>query len=196
MSKVHELENSSCGSWTNLVNRIKAGDSSAQKECYGTFERGIRYLLFRYLNSRDIEYQVQSVLESVVEAIKCDRLREPEYLPSVVRTILQRTTGRAVGKATRFRRFHLGIEPTRTRLRKRQTPEEHLRDKQPGALMREMLAVMSARDREALNRFFLWRQDPQQICAEIDLTPRQFQLLKSATKQRFEQARPRKPGED
>jgi RNA polymerase sigma-70 factor (ECF subfamily) len=194
MIKAHQFENPLCTtshgavqmSFTSLVNRIKVGDSSAEEELYWTFEKGIRRLLVRYCNNRDIDDQLQHVVMSVIEAIRCDRLREPECLPSFIRTIVQRTRIGIARKAIRFLRFHLRIDSIRTRCTR--TPEEQLRDKERVALTQETLVSMSAREKELLTRFYIRDQHPQQICVEMGMTHAQFRLLKSRAQHRFTEA--------
>ena len=47
------------------------------------------------------------------------------------------------------------------------------------------LRELSERDREILTRFYLWDQTPEQICAEMCLSPDQLRILKSRAKQRI-----------
>jgi DNA-directed RNA polymerase specialized sigma24 family protein len=178
--------------WTGLVDRIKAGDSSADEELYRAFERGIRFLLRRYGDSRYVDDQLQNVLMSVIEAIKCDQLGGPECLPSFIRTLVQRTRESIARKTLRVGKSRFGIDPSGTLRCTRHTPEELLREKKQVALMREILAAMPARDQEALIRYYARGHDPKKICAEMKLTHTQFRLLTSGAKQLFAEAIRRK----
>jgi DNA-directed RNA polymerase specialized sigma subunit len=51
--------------------------------------------------------------------------------------------------------------------------------------MRVVLASLSPRDRNILERFYLQEQTQEQICEEMSLSETQFRLLKSRAKARF-----------
>ena len=51
--------------------------------------------------------------------------------------------------------------------------------------MHTSLQVLSQRNRDILERFYLEEQRPEQICEEMDLTETQFRLLKSRAKSKF-----------
>jgi hypothetical protein len=48
-----------------------------------------------------------------------------------------------------------------------------------------ILGDLSRRDREALVRFYLKEREPDEICAELRLTRREFGALKAQTRVRF-----------
>jgi uncharacterized protein (DUF2384 family) len=52
-------------------------------------------------------------------------------------------------------------------------------------IARQILESFSRRDREALIRFYLEEQVPEQICREMSLTEAQFRLIKSRAKAQF-----------
>lgn len=48
-----------------------------------------------------------------------------------------------------------------------------------------VLATLSEKEREVLTRFYVEEQSPERICIEMDLSEREFRLLKSRAKSRF-----------
>lgn len=61
-------------------------------------------------------------------------------------------------------------------------------DAQHQMLMAELLARLSARDREALRRFYVDEQTNEQICTEMGMLPEQLRMLKTQTKAKFAEA--------
>jgi Protein of unknown function (DUF2384) len=55
----------------------------------------------------------------------------------------------------------------------------------------QVLAALSAKEREVLTRFYLREQSAERICREMDLSHTDFRLLKSRAKARFWRGRAR-----
>ena len=72
------------------------------------------------------------------------------------------------------------------------TPEQIALAEEKTALMKQVLREMSERDFEVLTRSYLREQPAERICAEMNLTPTQFYLLKSRAKARFAELMRRK----
>jgi putative toxin-antitoxin system antitoxin component (TIGR02293 family) len=52
-----------------------------------------------------------------------------------------------------------------------------------------VLATLSEKEREVLTRFYVEEQSPDRICREMDLSDREFRLIKSRAKSRFWRSR-------
>src|SRR6202020_3307453 len=72
------------------------------------------------------------------------------------------------------------------------TPEQQTLDHEKIALMKQVLREMSDRDFEVLTRSYIREQPAERICADMGLTPTQFQLLKSRAKARLAEVMRRK----
>ena len=75
-----------------------------------------------------------------------------------------------------------------------ETSLEQTLDHEKIALMKHVLREMSDRDFEVLTRSYIREQPAGRICADMKLTPTQFQLLKSRAKARLSEVMRRKLG--
>ncbi len=171
--------------WTALVERIQAGDESAMEELYRVFSRGIRFYLYRQLQSQEIDDKVHDTFLIVVQAIRRGDLRDPERLMGFVRTVVRRQVAAYIGQAVQTRREQVELEAGTWVSDGAANPEQTAMERQNTALMRGVLSSISERDREILTRFYLLEQSQEQICAEMKLSETQFRLLKSRAKARF-----------
>ena len=76
--------------WAGIVSSIQRGDESGTEELFRVFSRGVRFFLARPLGAQDCEDRMHDVLITVVEAIRNNRIREPERVMGFVRTIARR----------------------------------------------------------------------------------------------------------
>jgi len=172
-------------SWKDVVARIQQGDQSAMEQLYATFAKGIRFFLCRQLGTQELDDRVHDTFLIVVQAIQCRELREPERLMGFVRTVVRRQVAAYIEKAINIRRDHVDIEIDLRIADSRHDPERSIAWKEKVEFMREILAGLSARDREILTRFYLREEAQEGICAEMNLSETQFRLLKSRAKARF-----------
>jgi RNA polymerase sigma factor (sigma-70 family) len=168
--------------WRTVVARIRDGDPDGQEILYRNLASGARLFLRRRLRPQEVEDQVHNVFVIVVEAIRHGEIREPERLMGFVRTVLYRQLNLVLSRIISHRETCIDVESTHTLAAADPTPEDHTVGHQKIALMNQALKKMSNRDFEVLARFYLHEQPPEQIRAEMKLTPTQFQLLKSRAK--------------
>src|ERR1017187_4316006 len=81
--------------WEELVERIRAGESSGMEDLYRVFSTGIRFHLYRQFGSQDLDDKVHDIFVIVALAIRGGELREPERLMGY------RSEERRVGKEGR-----------------------------------------------------------------------------------------------
>jgi RNA polymerase sigma-70 factor, ECF subfamily len=172
-------------SWSGLVERIRAGDTSAMEELYAVFAKGVRFYLWRQLGPQDMDDKVHDVFLIVTQSIQKGELREPDRLMGYVRTIVRRQVAAHIDSAVQSRRFQVSIEPGMTVRDRGLDPERMAIDRQNLDLAVRLLGSLPIRDREVLIRFYLKEQTPERICSEMDLTDTQFRLIKSRTKARY-----------
>jgi RNA polymerase sigma-70 factor (ECF subfamily) len=172
-------------SWSGLVERIRAGDTSAMEELYAVFAKGVRFYLWRQLGPQDMDDKVHDVFLIVTQSIQKGELREPDRLMGYVRTIVRRQVAAHIDSAVQSRRFQVSIEPGMTVRDRGLDPERMAIDRQSLDMAIRLLSSLPIRDREVLIRFYLKEQTPERICSEMNLTDTQFRLIKSRAKARY-----------
>lgn len=171
--------------WAPLVERIRTGDATAMQELYQVFGRGVRHYLCRQLGMQDVDDKIHDTFLIVVQAIKNGDLREPDRLMGFVRTIARRMVAAHIDQMVHRRRDNVAVDSGIAISDKRITPEQNVIDREKVDLMLGVLREMSGRDRDILTRFYLYEQNQEVICREMNLTSTQFRLLKSRAKNRF-----------
>jgi RNA polymerase sigma-70 factor (ECF subfamily) len=171
--------------WIALVLQIRTGEDVGMEHLYKLFSRGIRYYLCRQLGAQELEDKVHDTFLIVVHAIQRGDLREPERLMGFVRTIVRRQVAAYIDEAVHVRRDQTDLESGQAVADLKLNPEQIAIARQRAELMRLVLASLSLRDRDILERFYLHEQTQEQICEEMSLSETQFRLLKSRAKARF-----------
>ena len=171
--------------WTGLVDRIRAAQPGAMEELYRLFSRGIRFYIYRHLGPDDIDDKVHDVFVIITESIQQGELREPERLMGYVRTIVRRQIAAHIDAAVLARRTRMDVDFSAAVCDLKPDPERSAINRETMDLAMRILSSIPKRDREVLQRFYLYEQDPQQICSEMGLSQNQFRLIKSRAKSRF-----------
>jgi RNA polymerase sigma-70 factor (ECF subfamily) len=165
--------------WTDLVERIRSGETHGTEELYQLFSQGLRLYIHNQLGTADLEENVRDILLAVVLAIRRGEVRA-ERLMGFVRTIVRKHVAAHIDRGVRQR-----SDPAPEPLSTDRPTEEATVFRERAELIERVLTQLSARDREILMRFYLWEQDVDRICSEMSLTETQFRLLKSRAKARF-----------
>ena len=171
--------------WVDLVTRIQSGQIDGMAELYQLFSKGIRFYLCRQLGPQELDDKVHDTFLVVVQAIRRGELREPQRLMGFVRTVVRRQVAAHIDKVVHSRREQMELDSTLRVIDPRENPEETAMFQQRNKLIQQVLEELSERDREILQRFYLYEQSQEQICEEMSLTETQFRLLKSRAKARF-----------
>ena len=169
--------------WSDLVARIRSGQTDGMEELYQLFSRAIRFHLARQLGPDEQNDLVHETFVTVVQAIRRGELREPERLMGFVRIFVRSQAAAYIDQARRQRKRTM--KSVRSSELRRENPDEAVAFHRRTELMDQVLATLSQRDREILTRFYLREQSPERICKEMDLTETQFRLVKSRNKARF-----------
>lgn len=171
--------------WKTVVEQIRAGEPVGEEELYRNFTSGARLFLQRRLGTQDVEDLVHDLFVIVVETIRRGDLREPERLMGFVRTVLNRQLSLGISRIIQQRETSIELESATSLTAAEPTPEQRAATHQKVAIMRQVLEKMNKREREVLRRFYLHEELPGRIQKEMDLTPTQFNLLKSRAKARL-----------
>jgi len=173
------------GEWTELVERIRHGESDGMEDLYRIFSRGIRFYIRRRLGPQDSDDKVHDIFVMVVRAILRDELRDSRRLMGFVRTIMRRAVAAHIDYAIRVRKDQIDVASTDWIGASSGNPEEAAIVSQQTSFALGILSKLPDREREILNRFYLQEQGVDEICLVMSLTKTQFRLLKSRAKARF-----------
>lgn len=171
--------------WSVLVDQVRMGQDAGLEQLYRLFSRGIRFYLCRQLGAQELDDKVHDTFLIVVHAIQRGDLREPERLMGFVRTIVRRQVAAYIDEAVHSRREQAELDTGHTIADLKLNPEQIAMASQKADLMKSVLASLSPRDREILERFYIKEQSQDQICHQMQLSETQFRLLKSRAKARF-----------
>jgi RNA polymerase sigma-70 factor, ECF subfamily len=167
--------------WSDLVARVRSGQTEGMEELYRLFSRGIRFYLVRQFGTDEVDDRVHDTFLAVVQAIRRDELKEPERLMGFVRTTVRQQVADHFNQVVRQR----GADSLVSHELRRENPEEAAAFYRKIEFIDQVLAALSQRDREILTRFYLKEESQDQICREMALTETQFRLLRSRAKARF-----------
>jgi RNA polymerase sigma-70 factor (ECF subfamily) len=178
-------------SWSALGERIRAADASAVEELYAIVAKEVRYYLWSQVGPQDLDDGVHDIILTITQSIQKDELREPERLMGLVRAIARRRVAAMTDDAVQTRSNQ--VDPySRIDISVHQPdPESRVIEQENRELVMRVLGSLHKRDREVLRRFYLQEQSSEQICQEMDLTARQFRLIKTRAKARFVELRER-----
>jgi RNA polymerase sigma-70 factor (ECF subfamily) len=170
-----------------VARAIVRGDRAAEAEFVHRFQRGVRALVRRRLRpfDPDLDDLVQEVFRAVIEKLRAGDVRDPGALPAFVQTTVVFVTN------NEFRRRKRQAEPTEPSTLE-QVPDEqaapsasYAREQLAGLLRRLLSELPIARDREALELFYLKEQPTETVCAKLGLKPADFYLVLSRARKRF-----------
>lgn len=169
-----------------LVRRIEDGDTEAETQLFALHRRGLDYLLRRLVGDPTLAEDLgQETFRVVIERVRRGELRDPEKLGAFVRG-----TARNLVMAERRKRQRRGIDEALDTV-----PE--LAAQSEGALARILQSedrrrvrqlireLRSGRDREVLLRFHIAEESKEDICRDLQLNSRQFNLVLFRARQRF-----------
>jgi RNA polymerase sigma-70 factor, ECF subfamily len=171
-------------SWSQVVDRIRAGEPSGMEELYRAFSKGVRYYLYRQLGPQDLDDKVHDIFLIITQSIQRGDLRDPDRLMGYVRTIVRRQVAAHIDTAVQERR-NSDLSDSRYTCDHNPNPERRLIERQNEELALRILNSLQKRDREVLVRFYLDEQPAERICQEMGLSETQFRLIKSRAKARF-----------
>ncbi|HEX5731544.1 MAG TPA: sigma-70 family RNA polymerase sigma factor [Blastocatellia bacterium] len=161
---------------TDLVARIMAGDESAQAELYERYERRILIIIKRSVSAgADVENLCHETLRISLAAIKKGVVREPEKLSAFIHGV----TKNVLRNYYRKERPEVSDDAKANEDRVDPGPnqEEQLEQKEGGGLGLKALNMMPARYREVLERFYILEHSKQEICSDMKITSKQFNVI-------------------
>jgi hypothetical protein len=145
--------------FAGIIQKLQAHDPSGMDDLRTMFDRGLRLLLVRR-GVQDTDRLSEIVLSRVAELVRRRVPLDPARLPSQLRAALNEIRP-ADGRAT------MGAQSAET------------------AEAREVLASLDGSEREALLRFYVREQRPDQICGDLGFTECGFSALKSRVRAKY-----------
>ncbi len=171
---------------SDLVRRIRTGDTQAEIELTRRFERGITQILLRQTANLALSQELcQETLIIIIKRLRGQSLDNPDKLAAF---IAQTARNLAIAEHRKQRRRR--TEPTGEEFV--EVPDDQRdqeRDAQldsAAAAIRSVLAEMkSARDRSLLVRYYLREEDKDVICKELGMTAPSFNVVLFRARSRF-----------
>jgi hypothetical protein len=145
--------------FAEIIRKLQAHDPSGMDDLRTMFDRGLRLLLVRR-GVQDTDRASGVILSRAAELVRRRVPFDPARLPAQLRAALNET------------RLAEGSAPIGT-----QSAET--------AEAREVLASLDGSEREALLRFYVREQRPDQICVDLGFTECAFSALKSRVRAKY-----------
>lgn len=200
--------------WSTALQAFETGTPEGKASLYFLFHQDAARCLSKQLRWQEVDDSIHDAFTAFLAALQHGTVREPERIRSFAYTIIKRGAIRQINAYCRERRSlsldesvpirhgrgdgEAGRGSTRGSTIDRgcmdksnslvddmPRPDEQAEKSQRHAIVMKTIRGMQPRDREIITRTFILDQDPEQVCAEMGLTPIQFRLLKSRAKGRL-----------
>jgi RNA polymerase sigma-70 factor, ECF subfamily len=183
---VNLLTDSEGSRWAVMAKGIQNRDARATEDFYLTFQKGLRFLIFRQLGADGLDDSVHSCFALILDALQKGQLREPSRLPAFATTIVKRHIISRIQERCLRRKSESELDEVEVFAASREPDPEHraIRNRANQKLA-EVLKLMSPRDRDILYRFYVLDQDAEQVCGELGITPNEFRNAKHRAKDRL-----------
>jgi RNA polymerase sigma-70 factor, ECF subfamily len=169
---------------TNLVERIRSGDTAAEQELVDRHTRALNILLHRSVNRPDDAQDIrQDVFRIVFEKIRSGEVREPERISGFVWSVASHLIKDHYRRQKRWEGDSIDDTPLPS---KEASPLDDVLRRENARLVRQVLDDLpSDRDREVLSRFYLKEESKASICLEFGLASLQFDQVLFRARQRY-----------
>jgi len=170
-----------------LVQRIRAGETAAERDLVERFSRGIRAILQAVARERAVSDDLhQEALRVLLERVRAGAVRDPAQLPSFVASLTRNLATRHYQRARRV----AGDSTLRLARLEDERPDavEQLLRAEQRALVRRVLEELPVeRDRELLRRYYLGQESKERLQADHGLTSLQFNRVLHRARKRFQE---------
>jgi RNA polymerase sigma-70 factor (ECF subfamily) len=168
-----------------LVQRIRSGDTQAEAELVERFGRGVRFLLLQRTNdAARADDLFQETFRLALEKVRAGELREPEKLPGFIRQLAKNLFIADYRKTSK--RSTEDLDEVQAPADPAPSQLDQVLQTEDARLVRKLLGELEpARDREVLFRFYLAGESKERICARLELSSAQFNLVIHRARQRF-----------
>lgn len=169
-----------------LATAIRDGDAKAEESLVARLRSGLLLMLRRRLHDASrAEDLAQEALLALIRNLREGRLREPQRIVSYAWAIAAN-----LARHEQRRRPHAIVsEDELVELPDPAAAQDAaLLEAERLELARRALAALPQRDREILHGLYWGGRDKQELCARFQLTPAQFDVVKSRALSRLSQA--------
>jgi len=156
-----------------LVSRIIAGDAGAEAELVDRFGAGVFQIVASIARNDQAEDFSQETLMTIIRKIRNGDVEHPESLPSFVAKVAR---FHAIEQMRKLRRRNLSEDLEQAEQVPDSSPNrlEELQTSEESGEIRELLQDLRPRYRQLLLRFYINEESKEVICADLGLTPKQF----------------------
>jgi RNA polymerase sigma-70 factor (ECF subfamily) len=170
-----------------LVQRIRAGETAAERDLVERFSRGIRAILQTVARERAVSEDLhQEALRILLERVRAGGVRDPSQLPAFVASLARNLATRHYQRARRV------AGDSTLRLARveddRPDPVDQLLRAEQRALVRQVVEELPVeRDRELLRRYYLGQESKEVLQVDHGLTSLQFNRVLHRARKRFQE---------
>lgn len=165
-----------------FAERLARGDVSAEAELAERYRPGLMALLrHRIGDAARAEDLCHDTLRIAIENLRSGALRDPSRLAPYLRGIAANLSRRAHRRSWRQAPLDAVAEPVDPA----DNPQECLLAAERVRLVRLALQTLAARDRAVLTAFYIDGREKHAVCADLALSPAQFDVIKFRALRRF-----------
>ena len=169
------------------MQRIRAGETVAERDLVERFSRGIRAILRAVARDRAASEDLhQEALRVLLERVRAGAVRDPAQLPAFVASLTRNLATRYYQRAPKV------AEDSTLRLAQledaRPDSVELISRAEEIRLVRQVLEELPVeRDRDLLRRYYLGQESKERIQADHGLTSLQFNRVLHRARKRFQE---------
>jgi RNA polymerase sigma-70 factor (ECF subfamily) len=174
----------------DLLRRIMAGDGRAEEELIGHFGEGLLFLLRRWTRDPSTaEDLYQETVRLALEKIRRGEVREPDKLPGFLRSLAKNLSIHHYRRGAVRGERERDLDEADMDGVASQDPLDQLTRllrAEKAALVRRVIGEMpQERDRQVLFRFYIGEEDKERICADLELTGPELNVVLFRARQRY-----------
>jgi RNA polymerase sigma-70 factor (ECF subfamily) len=170
-----------------LVERIQAGDRTAEAELVTRFSHGLLLMLRRLTGNPALADDLhQETLALVLEKIRRREVREPERLAGFIRSTARNLFIADRRKEARYGPLPEDGEATLPERSVAAAPFERAAAEEQAAQVQQILSELRFdRDRQLLLRFYLRDDSKEEICRDLEIEPERFHMVLHRARERM-----------
>jgi len=181
----------------DLVNRILAGDKTAETDMVNRYSRGLLFILRRKCGDQDLANDLeQDTWQIIIEKIRNNELKDPAKLsPFIIQTgknlvimHFRKSEQTKVNSSGDGNDIEINYPEASNSRHRAATPESILCAHNLGLMVkRVVLELNTSRDKDLIIRYYLNEQDKSTICHDLSIETNHFDKVLYRAKQRFRQ---------
>lgn len=171
----------------HLVERILAGDRSAEAELVARFSHGLLLMLRRLTGNPALADDLhQETLALVLAKVRQGEVREPERLAGFIRSTARNLFIADRRKEARYGPLSDDEEATLPARAPATVPFDRVAAEEEAHLVQQVLSELRFdRDRQLLMRYYLRDDSKEEICQELEIRPEHFNLVLHRARERM-----------